>query len=190
MRIKLLLQIAVIVLTVGVSKAFAILNIYANANPFVTPGYDLNTTTSGTVEYTVYHEAGSTNALNYFELKFDTSIFSSFMVMSAVIDGTTSVGFSQDPLYAFSSSAFSMGTGSSMVISVAYTLLGGASTLSWPEGSPWGQSFYGSSGGGARGLYDYGSTDLAPEPGTIMLLGSGLLGLGLVRRYLRRFQKQ
>lgn len=186
MKTKLLVQLTVIVLVIGVSEAFALLNIYTTANPFITPGYNINTTSSGIVEYTVYHEAGSTNALNFYQLRFDTAVFSSFSFISALINGTTSVGFSSagDLLGA---SSFSLAPGASLVIRVAYAFVGGvgASALTWPEGQTWAQSYAGLSFSPGFAI-DGGSSELAPEPGTILLLGSGLLGLGLAKRYLRR----
>lgn len=189
MRAKFLTLVAIIVMTVGIPNAFAILNIYTDANPYIQIGYDINTTPSGRVQYTIYHEAGSNQALNLFALRFDTSVFASFWVESAFLDGATSVSFAQvgDQLIA---SGFNMAPGSSILLTVNYSFLGnaGASALIWPEGGIWSQSFAGLSYSGSFGI-DGGSTGLTPEPGTIVLLGSGLLSLGLVRRYLQRPKK-
>ncbi|MGH7492067.1 MAG: PEP-CTERM sorting domain-containing protein [bacterium] len=208
MKTKLFSLLAIALLTSSARDASAYLNIYALANPWINPGgYDLHSTTAGVVEYTIYHEANSNEALSYFDLKFDGSVFSSFGLTGAAINGsalslshfdvfTDAVSF--DGIEYTNGGFQGLALGSVMTLTFNYSLHGPASSLYWPDGdgpSPWAQSF---TGLGEHynpalrpfmnvGHQDGGSTGLTPEPGTLMLLGSGLASLGFARRYrLRR----
>jgi hypothetical protein len=206
MKIRLFSLAVVALLAIGARDASAYLNIYALANPWVNPGgYNPNTTTSGVVEYTVYHEANSNEGLSYFDLKFDGSVFSSFALTGAKINGSAvSLSFFDvfTDLVSFDGIQYTTGgypglpVGSVMTLTFNYSLLGPANSLYWPDGDghPWAQSF---TGLGQQynpllppfrnvGHWDGGSTGLAPEPGTLMLLGSGLASLGVVKRYRQR----
>jgi hypothetical protein len=173
-------------MTVWVPNAFAILNIYTSA--YLGVGYDINTTTQGTVEYTIGHYGNSNVALNYYQLYFDSSTFTSFALLGAYSSTGANLSslFDFDSNYIWSDGNLNLAPGASIILQVSYTLPGGASTLSWNnEGGAWQQGFVGQGSGGPSG-FSGGSSSLAPEPGTILLLGSGLLGLGLARRYLLR----
>jgi hypothetical protein len=181
-------------MTVWIPNAFAILNIYTTGYPHATPGneYDINTTTQGTVEYTIGHYGNSNVALNYYQLYFDPATFTNFTLLGVYSNTGANLSslFDFDSNFIWSIGNLNLAPGASIILQVSYTLPGGASTLSWNnEGGPWQQGFVGQGSGGPSG-FSGGSSSLAPEPGTIMLLGSGLLGLGLVRRYLRRPKRQ
>ncbi len=188
MKAKPFLLAIAVLFTIGAGDASAILNIAVNANPYI-GGYDPYTSISGTVEYRVTHEGLSNEALSFLQLQFDSSIFTSFSLVSALLDGTTNVSGS------FSSSGdklrglgLSMAPGSSLVLRVSYSLAGPAASLFWPESWPgglpeWSQGWVAASSGFS---FDGGSTGLAPEPGTVLLLGTGLLSLGIVNRIRQR----
>jgi len=204
MKTKFLPLAAAVLMAISARDASAYLNIYALANPWIAGGYDPLSTTSGQVEYSVFHEANSTEGLSFFWLKFDASVFSSFALTGAKINGT-SLTASQLSSYfdvldlgdSFEFTTFSfpgLPVGSVMSLTFDYSLLAPAMNLDWPEddvgGQMWAQSF---GGHGTHWSYfstigheDGGSTGLAPEPGTLMLLGTGLASLGAVKRYRQR----
>jgi hypothetical protein len=66
---------------------------------------------------------------------------------------------------------------SSDIAGLTYSLSGGTITLAYPAFP---------SGGTFIATFDVGGATAIPEPGGLALIGSGLLGLGLVRRGVRR----
>jgi hypothetical protein len=76
--------------------------------------------------------------------------------------------------------------GGALTFDVNYTLLDIASSLYWDEGGAWEQSFVAI--GSSFPFLAGGSTSPAPEPTSLLLLGSGLAALGFFGR--RRFRGQ
>ncbi len=168
----LLLVAAALLLVPQISQAQN-LDIDVVANPFVDPSYNFYTSTSGQVQYMITNLSSSTVVLDVFQLKFESAVFAAF---SAVTPGFTSSG---EWLMA---SGLGLAPGSSILLTVNYTLNAPAPMLTWSEGGPWQQSFTGywadwSTIPPTLAL-DGGSSALTPEPTTLLLLGSGLLGLG------------
>jgi len=165
------------------------LNVSVTANPFVTPGYSLDATTSGTVEYIISNTGGvGDHSINQFSLTFSGFNFNllpaNFIFNGATINGIAVTGL------AISGNAISAGTGTfapvinpgeSMILSVDYTLQGPASTTVWSGGAPWRQDFEAGlvDALGNNEAFTNGVTAVTPEPGTFILLGSSLAGLGL-----------
>ncbi len=188
-------------------EASAALNIAVTSNPYVNnPGYSIGSTTSGIVTYQIQHLPGSTDPMQAFWLRFNKSAFdfsganvNGFSIVSALIDGSTDISshlkWTNSGLHkhmAMKNTFPGLTPGSSLVVQVAYQLLAPAATANWgmigPMAlGPWQQRYgYGST----LVPNSQGSTALTPEPGTMILLGSGLLGMGLARRMRERRQKK
>jgi hypothetical protein len=188
MRFKSFFLAAAMILGLSANHASAI-NIYVSANPYI-GGYDEDVTTSGFVDYTVSHDAATAFSVTYFQLQFESSVFTSFDFVSSSINGSSGPALSEAGEL-LTGGGFTLGAGSTWVIRVAYTLADAATKLKWSESlplglPPWAQGYFGigTVAGGFAG--DGGSTELAPEPGTLMLLGSGLLSLGVVKRFRQK----
>jgi hypothetical protein len=203
-----LLALAAAALLCAAGKASAALNIAVNANPLVNnPGYNFDATTSGTITYQIYHLPGSTDPMKSFWLRFNKTAFdfsganvNGFSIVSALVDGSTdvsshlkwtnpSVNYKQLNL---KTTFPGLAPHTSLVIQVAYELLAPAATANWgTQGAitfgPWQQRF----GYGATNIVStQGTTAMTPEPGAMILIGSGLLGMGVARRIRERRRKR
>ena len=167
MKARILAILAMAGLLFAATDSQAFLNVSVTVNPFVTPGYDINATTSGTVEYYIVNNSSSTSILNDFYLTFESDVFSSF--------STTTSGFTVNGVQIVGT-GLALNPGESITLTVSYTLSGPASTLNWDEGGPWEQGWV--AVGSNPPYFVGGSTSLTPEPNTLLLLGAGLFGLG------------
>jgi PEP-CTERM motif-containing protein len=162
-------------------------------------GYNPSTTTTGTAVFTfanINDNNSLTNfSLNGLSLTFEGDVFnlgntgiipgslsSGWTVLGTVPGGTFELEFVGGP---------GIPEGGEVTFAANYTLLGPANILPWSEGGAWELGF-GSTGILAIGpmnlpIFTGGSTSPAPEPTSLLLLGSGLAGLGLLGR--RRFRK-
>lgn len=206
MKTKLFALAAAALLFVA-GEASAALNIAVSANPYMNdPGYHFHTHTSGIVTYQLQHLPGSNDPMKAFWMRFNKSAFdftganlNGFTIVSALIDGSTDVSSHLKWTNAGAYKNLILKTtfpglvsGSSLVIQVAYDLLAPAATANWgalggQTFGPWEQRFAYGTGTVANTV---GTTALTPEPGTMILLGSGLLGMGVARRLRERRQKK
>jgi hypothetical protein len=179
------------------SQAFAYSFVTVYTNPFADPSYNFATSTSGFVEYTarVTGAVPPNDTFTALELFFGgpyspplSPIFKSATFSGFVSNpGGWNVDSNYDPttdgVLRIGGSGLSVGQ--SIVFRVTYELFNpaGAGPLGFSSSSPWSQNFTAFSASGAASP---GSAHMTPEPGTIMLLGSGLASLGLVKRYRQR----
>lgn len=202
MKTKLFTLAAAALLFVA-GEASAALNIAVSANPYLNnPGYSFGGTTNGIITYQIQHLPGSTDPMQAFWLRFNKTAFdfsganvNGFGIVSALIDGVTDVSselkWTNATVYknlAVKTTFPGLAPGSSLVIQVAYDLLSPAAIANWgtlgpTTFTPWQQRFaYGSTTVAGTS----GNTALTPEPGTMILLGSGLLSMGVARRMRER----
>lgn len=202
MKTKLFALAAAALLFVA-GEASAALNIAVSANPYMNdPGYHFHTHTSGIVTYQIQHLPGSTDPMQAFWMRFNKSAFdfsganlNGFSIVSALVDGSTNVSshlkWTNAGVYKnliLKTTFPGLAPGSSLVIQVAYELLAPAATANWgtlgpTTFTPWQQRF----GYVATTVSTTsGNTALTPEPGTMILLGTGLLSMGVARRMRER----
>ncbi len=214
MKMKLLSLAAAALMLVGANNASAQLSLTVLANPW-TPAYfaagGLTGATSGTVTYTVTNTSGGIDpaALDRFRLNFLSSAFdlspvpptATFKLVSALIGVSDyKSDFSWVPFLSGYRLSGNLSTdllpGQVLTLTVMYELNLPANSVSWgtfmgsPLG-PWEQGYTGDSPDDVPYVTN-GHTILVrppahtPEPSTIILLGSGLLGTGLVTHLRQR----
>ncbi|MFQ5753372.1 MAG: PEP-CTERM sorting domain-containing protein [bacterium] len=191
---KRLILLALALTFIFPSQSLSLTFVSVSANPFADPTYIFSTSTSGFVEYTatVTGALPPTDSFTSLELFFGGSFSPPF---SPIFTSATFGSILSDPTGTWGLTSFSGGilkiggsgltVGQSVKFKVSYTLSNpaGAGPLGWASVSPWSQNFsaFSSSGGVSPG-----SSGLAPEPGTLILLGSGLVGFGIAAQIRRR----
>lgn len=193
-----LVAIVTVLLFGGLTTVYAYPFIYVEGyvDPYVGTVIDDGTiTTFGDVTYTFYvtDNGGTGASMNAMSLEFENDVFSSFgsVVSPLPADWTFDTLASSDSISLLGGESIACPTCTGTPIAVGDYLQFTVKEVVvynealvpgnglWQEGQIWAQSW---SVFDTIGLGDGGSTALVPEPGTLMLFGSGLVGLFYVRR--------
>ncbi len=164
-----------------------IIEVEGYVNPFIgtkTDNLD-GTTTFSQVNYffdVIASNVGS--GINYVKLEFENDVFFDI----GTVDSTSpndwiesSYGFNGS-IYEIFNAGTTVGVGERLIISMNDVIVHTEALLDsglWQEGQVWGQSWLAKN---TMDGSDGGSTAPVPEPGTLMLLGSGLAGVGIYTR--------
>ena len=180
MRILTLSMLSVF-LVAGSAMAYP----YLEVTGLVDPGTAITDNNDGTstllgVEYTFYVDTADLGAeMNSLNLEFGSDVFTSVsgLIFVNPTDWSDSLLISSSgSIYEITSAGTFIGVGESLQFTVNITMNNAAFTDSslWNEGQVWGQSF---TAGDTLNGSDGGSTAPVPEPATVMLVGTGLLGM-------------
>lgn len=189
----LILSMLSVFLVAGSAMAYPWIEVSGLVDPgtAITDNLDGTSTLLG-VEYTFCVDAADDGAeMDYLSLEFENDVFMDVFNFTFVHPTNwmhSRLNSSGGSIYEIASAGDTLGEGGYLQFTVDVTMDNAALTDSsfWNEGQVWGQSFTaGDTLGGAEG----GSTAPVPEPSTILLMGTGLLGImGFGRK--KRFNKK
>lgn len=189
----LVLSMLSVFLVAGSAMAFPFTEVEGNVNPYastITDNGDGTSTLTG-LQYTFTVTDSMLSAeMNFLSIEFGGDIFVSVSNEQFLQPTDWSVNQLTSPMgniYELASAGTTIGVGESLQFTVDVIMNNTAFTDSslWQEGQTWGQSWW---SGDTLDGGDGGSTAPVPEPATVMLVGTGLLGMIAFGR--KRFNKK